>query len=374
MLPVLISNLLLFCVLALGTWLVRHRLEDAAVTAFVALFAGGALAMLAQLAQTGSEAAALEVLNHAACLGVFFCFAAAVGRDEEPEWRHALVGSAWLAIVFLVLAALLATFAPDGRRSLVAVTSAMTLPLCGVLAGLLLRPRNAGVLRLAGALLGVVGLFQGFRLWCVAADLGLAAEFMVLGATVQPPLVACAGALVLVGRITGAWERARRDAERDALTGLPNRRAFERAAGAALEGCRRHGQGLALIVADLDGLKPLNDRFGHLAGDEALASFGRSLRDLVRLHDLVARVGGDEFVVLAPSISPIGAAQLLERLERSARARSDGRTLTASFGMALCGRDGDSLQALFAAADRNLLAVKRLRAAALPHATADLAI
>jgi diguanylate cyclase (GGDEF)-like protein len=87
-------------------------------------------------------------------------------------------------------------------------------------------------------------------------------------------------------------------ADRDPLTGLFNRRAFERELVRALAGCRRYGVSAALIYLDLDGFKAVNDGLGHGAGDRVLVTVGEVLLAGVRLSDVVARLGGDEFAVL----------------------------------------------------------------------------
>ena len=91
---------------------------------------------------------------------------------------------------------------------------------------------------------------------------------------------------------------ARELADRDPLTGLLNRRAFDRELTRTLAACRRYGTGAALIYLDLDGFKAVNDRRGHAAGDDILVKVADVLRASVRLSDSVARLGGDEFALL----------------------------------------------------------------------------
>lgn len=92
--------------------------------------------------------------------------------------------------------------------------------------------------------------------------------------------------------------RALELADRDPLTGLYNRRAFERELNRTLASCRRYGTGAALVYLDLDGFKAVNDRRGHAAGDEVLKTVAEVLLSGVRQSDTVARLGGDEFGVL----------------------------------------------------------------------------
>lgn len=100
----------------------------------------------------------------------------------------------------------------------------------------------------------------------------------------------------------------------DPLTGLGNTLAFEERLEQEAARSVRYGQPLALLLADVDGLKAINDRHGHRAGDRALQAVGRSLRDGARQTDMAVRVGGDEFAVLAPSSSRAAAVALGERI------------------------------------------------------------
>jgi len=108
-------------------------------------------------------------------------------------------------------------------------------------------------------------------------------------------------------RLQGAKARAEEQALTDVLTGLGNRRAMER----ALSTLMQNGGGFALIHLDLDYFKQVNDTLGHAAGDHVLAEVASLLRASVRGADLVARVGGDEFVILLAGVQDRG---LLERV------------------------------------------------------------
>ncbi|MGC8468256.1 MAG: diguanylate cyclase domain-containing protein, partial [Acidithiobacillus sp.] len=91
----------------------------------------------------------------------------------------------------------------------------------------------------------------------------------------------------------------------DDLTGLPNRRLLENQLEQDMARSTRHGKLLAVCMLDLDGFKPINDGYGHDAGDEVLAALGQRLRAVLRKSDFVARLGGDEFVLLVEDITDL---------------------------------------------------------------------
>lgn len=126
-------------------------------------------------------------------------------------------------------------------------------------------------------------------------------------------------------------ERAQAEALSDALSGLFNRRGWLRLLAGEEQRCRRYGHPAGVIAIDLDDLKGVNDRHGHFAGDELIARAGSVLRTVVRSSDVAARVGGDEFALLAVESDPAAATALLERL-RAALAEADVR---ASLGLAM---------------------------------------
>lgn len=152
------------------------------------------------------------------------------------------------------------------------------------------------------------------------------------------------------------YEAESQQSRRDALTGLPNRRAFEERLPVELARASRHGRPLALCLLDLDGFKGVNDRLGHPAGDEVLRAVGRIL-DGSRAADDCFRIGGDEFAILMPETSPTEARVAAERVAKRicAAGLGDGG-VGASFGIA-ASSDRNS-EGLMAVADRELLAAK----------------
>ena len=148
-------------------------------------------------------------------------------------------------------------------------------------------------------------------------------------------------------------------ARTDALTGCLNHSAMHEALTREFERCRRKGHALSLVIVDLDEFKQVNDRHGHLAGDEVLRQVGESLRQSFRAYDLVARYGGDEFAVIAIDADEATATEVaLRAVEAIGRALdtlgSAGQTTAATAGVAEW-EAGDSPTALIARADRALL-------------------
>jgi diguanylate cyclase (GGDEF)-like protein len=152
------------------------------------------------------------------------------------------------------------------------------------------------------------------------------------------------------------FEAESRDSRRDALTGLPNRRAFEERLPIELARAARSGTPLALVLLDLDGFKGVNDRLGHPAGDEVLCAVARIL-DQSRSADDCFRTGGDEFAILMPETEAIHARTAAERVADQIRSAGLGDgCIGASYGLAAStNRDSETL---VAAADRVLLAAK----------------
>src|SRR5215218_2552645 len=150
-------------------------------------------------------------------------------------------------------------------------------------------------------------------------------------------------------------------AYRDELTGLANRRFAVRRLHAEISRARRHGQELSVVILDADRFKTLNDRHGHPAGDEILRGLAERLRGRLREEDVVARFGGEEFLVSLPDTGAEGAAAVAEDLCAAVAAEPFpiGRIalrLTVSAGYAAW--EGEDLERLIGRADRGLYATK----------------
>jgi diguanylate cyclase (GGDEF)-like protein len=151
----------------------------------------------------------------------------------------------------------------------------------------------------------------------------------------------------------------------DALTGLPNRRAFDDRLAIELARGARYGVPCALVMIDLDHFKHVNDRFGHPAGDEVLRRIASRLQAEKRAGDLVARYGGEEFAAILAHADAGAAAAWAERARAAVAAQrvpwgQAQISLTASFGVAAAPAHGPDAPALIEAADAALYEAKRL--------------
>lgn len=168
-------------------------------------------------------------------------------------------------------------------------------------------------------------------------------------------------------------EQVEHAAFHDALTGLPNRLLMMDRLHQAVQLSQRTGECLGVCYVDLDGFKPINDRLGHAAGDEVLRAVALRLQEGVRGHDTVARVGGDEFVLLLPNLKDrVEGEGILHRLS-AAMARpvplSTGASTAvgASVGLACCPVDGMSEDTLLRLADQAMYRAKATRSAQATH-------
>jgi diguanylate cyclase (GGDEF)-like protein len=152
---------------------------------------------------------------------------------------------------------------------------------------------------------------------------------------------------------------AMRLSELDPLTGLGNRRVFHQLLAREVARSRRYGRRLSLIVLDLDDFKRINDRLGHLAGDEVLAEVSNRMRSCIRSTDIGCRVGGDEFAVILPESNRGDADHLAARIERAVGSEPIAKagTLKISAGVAELSPD-DTPTDLFERADEDLYRAK----------------
>ena len=164
------------------------------------------------------------------------------------------------------------------------------------------------------------------------------------------------------------YSEVQKSAVTDDLTGLPNTRSLFLHLDSEVARCKRTNTPLAVLVADLDGFKLVNDRFGHLAGNKVLKRVAHGLTGACREYDYVARMGGDEFVLILPGMQA-GALtnkcrELCSTVIEAGRESTGEEILSLSVGEAFFPEDGVDAEELLAAADRRMYRVKRSHRAA----------
>ena len=212
-------------------------------------------------------------------------------------------------------------------------------------------PRSALVVPLEGVtgLVGVLALYQA------AADAFTSDHLRILQVITSRVALFVENAL--------KFREAESSATIDYLTGIANARALSLHLEQEIARCGREHATMALMVCDLDGFKQINDRFGHLAGDKVLKQFAAAITALCREYDYTARMGGDEFVVVAPNMT--GDAVRERAVQFSSLARAAGMEvcgadfLSLSLGAAFYPCDGMEAEQLLAEADRAMYAAKQ---------------
>jgi two-component system cell cycle response regulator len=172
---------------------------------------------------------------------------------------------------------------------------------------------------------------------------------------------AAARTKALVKELTAQNDRLEELVFFDELTSLRNRRAVLNELEMLVAGARRHGHALSLLMLDIDRFKPINDRYGHRAGDDVLREVSRRLRGRLRKEDIGGRLGGDELLVILPNTDAEGAATAAESIRaavagRPVRTSAGPIEVTVSIGSAAWA--GEDLAALLERADSALYAAK----------------
>jgi diguanylate cyclase (GGDEF)-like protein/PAS domain S-box-containing protein len=172
-------------------------------------------------------------------------------------------------------------------------------------------------------------------------------------------IIGCVGAGLDITERKKSEEKVRYQATHDALTGLANYREFLDSLEREIRRGERSNRSFAVLLLDLDELKAINDRYGHLAGNRALKRLSEVMKEQCRSTDLAARYGGDEFAVLLVDGDPGMARQIAARIEHALGARREEPRLSVSIGISIFPDDGRSVQELLESADRELYQRKR---------------
>jgi diguanylate cyclase (GGDEF)-like protein/putative nucleotidyltransferase with HDIG domain len=200
-----------------------------------------------------------------------------------------------------------------------------------------------------GGVIGVLALYRGER------DAFTTDNLRILLAVSSKMALSIENAL--------KFAQAENSATTDYLTGLPNARSLFLQLERDLARCKRDNSTLTVMVSDMDGFKQINDRFGHLEGNRVLRLFAQALKDSCREYDYVARMGGDEFVVIAPGLAADAAGKKAEQMRALAKQAGSEvcgeEILSLSVGRALYPEDGKDAEQLLAEADRRMYLEKQ---------------
>jgi len=212
-----------------------------------------------------------------------------------------------------------------------------------------LRSALAVPLEGVAGVIGVLALYQGER------DAFTSDHLRILLAVSSKMALSIENAL--------KYQQAENSATTDYLTGLPNARSLFLQLDRDLARCKRDDSTLTVMVSDMDGFKQINDRFGHLEGNRVLRLFAQALKDTCREYDYVARMGGDEFVVIAPGLTAEAASKKAEQMRALARQAGSEvcgeDILSLSVGRAVFPADGKDAEQLLAEADRRMYLEKQ---------------
>jgi diguanylate cyclase (GGDEF)-like protein len=206
--------------------------------------------------------------------------------------------------------------------------------------GALARPEDAAALQGALESLAKTGSAEvGFRLGYDAQLRYLSLRGRVLDRDRRGRPIRAVGLILDVTAEKAMEEQMLRMVMSDALTGVPNRRAFDQSLRGEWRRCTRNVEPISVLMVDIDDFKGFNDNYGHLVGDAALCAVARALTTTVnRAGDMLARFGGEEFAVVLPNTDAAGAMTIAEQIVESARGvvvrQAAGRTLTVSVGVA----------------------------------------
>jgi len=271
-------------------------------------------------------------------------------HDIHGRWTEALEVAGILAAVALSAGiAFAGLFAPAAHLPL----SFLCLPPL-VWASYRFGRRGAATAVLIVAAIGIWGTVHGRGTFAVAPKQALLMLQVYLGAVSVTSLTLAA----VVGQRRSAEGELRQIAVSDALTGLANYRRLIAVIEQELGHPGRISRRFSILFLDLDGLKRINDQYGHPVGNRALSRVAEALRRTCRAIDTPARYGGDEFAVVLPGADEVEARKVAQRIAERLAADGEQPPVTVSVGLAESPRDGTTVNDLLAKADREQYAVK----------------
>jgi diguanylate cyclase (GGDEF)-like protein len=218
------------------------------------------------------------------------------------------------------------------------------------------------------AFMAWIGSFRVALLGAIAAAVAVTTDGFVnsVGPAIAVSNAVTAFALLIataaiVDRLRKALIRESNQARYDPLTGLPNRRACEERGALEVARLERLGDALSVAFLDFDGLKQVNDNRGHAAGDAALVHLATSSQKLLRPTDMLARIGGDEFVLLLPHTDYDEATTVIRRIQARLAEADGGEPASVTVGLVTWRSAPPSVEQLFVEADALMYSAKRHR-------------
>lgn len=295
------------------------------------------------------------------CLAAFF-------GEKRWYWR----GQCAAAVASLLLCLHFTYIHPDLRLRLafIGLTTGLQFAMAAAVA---LHGRRSAMRSAALAMSAVLVFSSGLNLLRVFLTLALGTTQTYLGSgQVQTTIVMLNTTIFVAMDIAFLWMIAtslrnelQQQAMTDPLTKVMNRRALEAALGRLVNRCRQTGQPLSMVMLDLDEFKRINDTLGHRMGDRALMAVADCLREGLRDSDLIARFGGDEFVLLLPNCPRNGAHEIAERLRTALEQKNlvlsnEPVHLKASFGVTTLEEPEKDWETLLIECDRALYTAKQV--------------
>jgi len=289
------------------------------------------------------------------------------------RFQGAAVRTLWLVLPVLLVVAVAIFWVHDFRHRILALALLYSAQLVLVVWALVDERYVLPVRGRAMLMLALLALIAALLLRAFGAHLAwLQADGVIDSNQWQGWLILVAAIAVLsfaLGFVYMYLERAERRsfelAMQDMLTGLPNRRAISDALHSATARAQRQGGAFSLLLIDIDHFKPVNDSFGHQAGDEVLRVVARTLQSRLRAQDAIGRFGGEEFLVLLPDTDSDGALVAAEALRTAVAltpAQWAGRSIHVTVSVGVSGgklKPGDTIDSLIAAADGALYGAKQ---------------
>lgn len=175
----------------------------------------------------------------------------------------------------------------------------------------------------------------------------------------------------LLARLKTAMNAERVLSRHDFLTGVMNSRSFYESAAMEIERCKRHGRIFSVAYMDIDDLKAINDKFGHSKGDDILQATASTIKENLRKTDLVARIGGDEFVILFPETGRKAVDKAVKKIQKALKLEKSLReySITLSIGILTCESCPGSIDKMIEIVDSLMYSIKRSGKNGIAHST-----